>query len=477
MGQEIAGSHFSATDFENFDARLRKETAQLTDWFEQGAFSSRHGMGGFELESWLVDSDNQPAPLNETYLAMLNDALVSPELSRFNVELNSTPRSLQGDALAAMQRELEQNWHHCRETAQKLNADLVMIGILPTVKDRMLTLSNMSNMERYRALNEQVFRLREGRPIMLDIQGMESLHSEHHDVMLESAATSFQIHIQTALDKAVRYYNASIILSAPMVAISANSPLLFGKRLWHETRIPLFEQAVASGGFDGAAFGPIKRVTFGSGYVRQSLLECFQENLEHYPILLPALDDAPEDEFHHLRLHNGTIWRWNRPLIGFDEDGTPHLRIEHRVVSAGPTVVDSIANAAFYYGLVYVLAEQDIVPESRLDFAQARDNFYGAARHSINATVTWLDGEQLGMTELLKGRLLPMAREGLQALGCDSTDIDTYLGIIEARLDKRQTGAAWQLAWLDTHGDDLARLVATYRRQQNSGLAVHEWPV
>ncbi|MCK5640200.1 MAG: glutamate--cysteine ligase, partial [Gammaproteobacteria bacterium] len=235
MGQEIAGSHFSATDFENFDARLRKETAQLTDWFEQGAFSSRHGMGGFELESWLVDSDNQPAPLNETYLAMLNDALVSPELSRFNVELNSTPRSLQGDALAAMQRELEQNWHHCRETAQKLNADLVMIGILPTVKDRMLTLSNMSNMERYRALNEQVFRLREGRPIMLDIQGMESLHSEHHDVMLESAATSFQIHIQTALDKAVRYYNASIILSAPMVAISANSPLLFGKRLWHET--------------------------------------------------------------------------------------------------------------------------------------------------------------------------------------------------------------------------------------------------
>jgi len=477
MGQEISGSHFKKQDFERFARRLNEETALLRHWFETDALSRQHGVGGFELEAWLVDRAGLPAPINEQYLALLGDsALYSPELSQFNIELNSTPLPLAGDALRSMHRELEQNWGHCREVAQQLEADLVMIGILPTVSNRMLTLEHMSRMERYRALNEQVLRLRQGQPIELDIVGDEHLQTLHGDVMLEAATTSFQIHLQVARDKAVRYYNTMQLLSAPMVAISANSPLLFGKRLWQETRIPLFEQAVAIGGIAGAALGPLRRVSFGSGYARNSMMEVFQENAEHFPLLLPVALDERNESLSHLRLHNGTIWRWNRPLVGFDDDGTPHLRIEHRVIPSGPTVLDTIANCAFFYGLAYSLAEQDEPPEQLLEFSRVRDNFYAAARYGLNATVSWLGGQHGRMAELLQ-QLLPLAREGLDSMGCDDADSDAYLSVIEQRLSSGQTGAAWQLAYIDKHGADLAALVGAYQLRQNSGEPVHSWPL
>jgi gamma-glutamyl:cysteine ligase YbdK (ATP-grasp superfamily) len=475
MGQEICASHFHKADFDRFARRLSEESLLLQRLFDEGALSSRHGCGGFELEAWLVDRAGNPAPINEAYLALLGEgALYSPELSRFNVELNSTPLQVEGDALSRMQQELQSNWDHCRSVAQQLDADLMMVGILPTVRDEMLTLEQMSNMARYRALNEQVLRLRQGRPMQLDIQGQHHLHSEHTDVMLEAATTSFQIHLQVDQHRAVRYYNAMQILSAPMVAVSANSPLLFGKRLWQETRIPLFEQAVAVGGFDGAAFGPIRRVSFGSGYARRSLMETFVENRDHFPLLLPVDLGEETAQFNHLRLHNGTIWRWNRPLIGFDLDGTPHLRIEHRVIPAGPTVLDAIANSAFFFGLVHSLAEQEEPPELQLDFAHARDNFYQAARFGLSAQVDWIDGRHGRMRDLLQA-LLPRAREGLQQQGCSAADIELYLGVIAARLQSGQTGAAWQLQWLDRHGEEMTGLVAAYRERQDSGEPVHRW--
>ncbi len=477
MGQEIDASHFQKEDFRRYQRRLQDESALLQRLFDERALSSHHGTGGFELEAWLVDASGTPAPINEQYLSLLGDeALFSPELSQFNVELNSTPLQVQGDALSCMQRELQGNWDYCRSVAQRLQADLVMVGILPTVRDEMLTLAHMSDMERYRALNEQVLRLRQGKPLQLDIQGLHHLHTEHSDVMLEAATTSFQIHLQVEQQRAVRYYNAMQILSAPMVALSANSPLLFGKRLWQETRIPLFEQAVAVGGISGAAFGPMKRVSFGTGYARHSLMEVFAENRDHFPLLLPVDLGEEMAQFNHLRLHNGTIWRWNRPLIGFDEDGTPHLRIEHRVIPAGPTVVDTIANSAFFFGLVHSLAEQQEAPEQQLDFASARDNFYQAARLGLAAPVDWLGGHHGRMSELLQS-LLPRAREGLQRQGCRDEDIDLYLGVIEARLATGQTGSAWQLGWLDQHGEDMSGLLAAYREQHDSGEPVHRWKI
>jgi gamma-glutamylcysteine synthetase len=476
MGQEISHSNFNESDYQVFSRSLERESDLLRHWFEQGTLSKRQGVGGFELEAWLVDSRRQPAPINEPLLELLDSHLFSPELSQFNIELNSTPRQLTADALGLMQAELHQNWQSGREAAHKFDADLVMIGILPTLTHEKLTLEYMSNMERYRALNEQVLRLRQGRPLQLEIHGEDHLHTEHHDVMLEAATTSFQVHLQVSQQKSVRYYNAMQILSAPMVAISANSPLLFGKRLWQETRIPLFEQSVALGGFDGAAFGPVKRVSFGTGYARHSLMEVFQENLEHFPILLPVELDEPPETLSHLRLHNGTLWRWNRPLIGFDDDGTPHLRIEHRVIPSGPTVIDTIANAAFFYGLVHALAEAETPPEAGLDFTVVRDNFYLAAKYGLNAPVTWLDGRYGHISDLLQ-RLLPKAREGLQSLGCDANDINSYLSVLGERLESGINGATWQLRHLEKYGDDMAALVEAYMHNQESGIPVHRWPI
>ncbi len=476
MGQEIGKERFSQHDFALFGERLRAETALLRHCFDTDALSHRHGIGGYELEAWLIDGNGRPAPINEAFLVGLDDAMVSPELSRFNVELNSSPRPVGGDFLRRMHDELLCNWERCRAAARPLAAELVMIGILPTVTESDLTLAQMSRLKRYQALNDQVLQMRQGRPLELDIQGEEHLRTCHGDVMLEAATTSLQLHLQVALPKAVRYYNAAQILSAPVVAMSANSPLLFGKRLWQETRIPLFEQAVAVGGIADAAAGPLRRVSFGSGYARHSLFELFRENLEHFPIMLPMRFDSPPTELSHLRLHNGTIWRWNRPLVGFDADGTPHLRLEHRVMAAGPSPVDSVANAALFFGLLHMLGEADVPPERRLDFAQARDNFYAAARFGLAAQVGWFDGVRCNVAELLQQHLLPLAREGLRRLGCDEEDIRDYLDVIGERVRTGRTGAQWQLSVAERSGGDLAALVLRYLSQQNSGLPVHEWP-
>lgn len=477
MGDEIAYTDFLPQEWADFSARLDDETELLRSWFEQGRFSTRVPACGFELEAWLIDGRAEPTPMNEQFLELLDSDLVVPELSRFNVELNGDPQALTGTGLGDLEADLRGTWALCGETAARLGARLVMIGILPTVKESQLSLRSMSNMRRYRALNEQVLRLREGRPLELEIHGHESLKTQHGDVMLESATTSFQIHLKVGLDRSVRAFNAAVLASAATLAVSANSPYLFGRDLWMETRIPLFEQSVAVGGFAGVAQGPLRRVSFGTGYARQSLLEWFLENQQHFPVLLPMLFDDPADRLRHLRLHNGTVWRWNRPLVGFDEDGTPHLRIEHRVVPGGPTVTDAIANAAFFYGLVEALSSLATPPEYRCSFAEARDNFYAAARDGLEANVSWLDGYRGGMAFLVTDRLLPLAHQGLEQLGVDPAHRAHYMSIIEQRVKHRCTGADWQRAYVAKHGADMRRLTEAYWERQERGRPVHEWDI
>ncbi len=477
MGEEIQSSQFGEADHARFREALHRETDRLRHCFENSNFAQQGGMAGFELEAWLIDGLYRPVPGNEEFLRLFDNPLASPELASFNIEVNGTPRALRGHVFSAMHNELNETWQHCQKTAARLDARVIMTGILPTVENEDLNLANMSKMERYRALNREVVRMRRGKPIVLDINGREHLKLTHRDVMLESAATSFQIHLQMAPAEAVRLFNASIALSAPLLALSANSPYLFGKDLWDETRIPLFEQSVAVGGFDGAKFGPIRRVSFGSGYVRRSLMEYFEENLEHYPILLPVALDEDTDQFAHLRLHNGTIWRWNRPLVGFDAAGQPHLRLEQRVVPAGPTVVDEIASAAFFYGAVTALARQTIPIESRLEFDRARDNFYNAARLGLRSVCCWGEEKQLPMRELILKQLLPMAAEGLDHLGVAGDDRNQYLDIIRQRVESGITGAGWQRAWVEKHGRDMAGLTAAYLERQQTGEPVHTWTV
>jgi hypothetical protein len=377
---------------------------------------------------------------------------------------------LAGSGIRRLEEDLGKAFARCARVGEELGATVVAIGILPTITDEALCPANMSSMRRYAALNEQVLRLRKGRPIRLDIVGHEHLRTERMDVMLEAAATSFQVHLQVPSRQATRYLNAAMILSAPMVAVAANSPILFGKILWEETRIPLFEQAVDVG-------SPERRVTFGSGYVHASLNECFIENRANHPVILPLASDEPAERLGHVRMHNGTIWRWNRPLIGFDADGTPHLRVEHRVLPAGPTLIDMAANMAFFFGLAEWLVMEPHAPELRLPHSAAKQNFYQAARLGLAAAVDWYDGERWNLARLVQNVLLEQARKGLESLRIDRGDIDRYLGVIEARAASGATGAAWQRGFVEKHGRDLHALTRAYRDLSDAGEPVHRWKV
>ena len=474
MGKEISRTSFSPADFERFATRLQAETTRLEEWWREGRLDRSTLLAGFELEAWLVDHNFFPLPRNAEYLQRLASPLVVPELSLFNVELNGTPQPLGGEGLRRLEDELCRTWRDCMRVAHDIEGQLMMIGILPTIRERDLTLANISPMNRYYALNEQVLRSRGGRPIRLDIRGREHLQLTHTDVMLEAATTSFQVHLQAPADEIARYLNASMLLSAPMVALAANSPFLFERQLWHETRIPLFEQAVDP--LNTARPG-MKRVTFGSDYLQDGPLEVFAENRDHYPVLLPVHYEDGGERLPHLRLHNGTIWRWNRLLLGFDGSAAPHLRVEHRVLPAGPSILDMIANAAVYLGAARFLAGLRQPPEADLSFERAQENFYRAAREGLGARLTWLDGREVAARSLLLDEILPMAREGLVVLGAAPDDIDRYLDVASARARSGQNGAAWQIAFVEAHGRDFFRLTAAYLEQQRSGHPVHEWPL
>ncbi len=468
MGQEIATSQFDEADRAVFAARLAAETAHLRQVARTGGLSRAGPVAGFELEAWLIDRAMFPAPHNQEFLAQIADPLVVAELSRFNIELNGSPRSLAGTGLLDMEQELARTWAKCLNTAHDQVDTAIAIGTLPTLRDADLSLANMTPSNRYAALNREVMRLRGGAPVEVEIDCVDPagrhLKSRHRDVMLEAGTTSFQLHLQVPPEQLGATFDAALELCGPMLALSANSPFLFGQPLWHETRIALFEQAMSGSG--GSALRP--RVFLAERLAGDDPLAILEDNLRDYPVLLPLLSDAPVERYAHLRLHNGTLWRWVRPLVGFDDDGSPHLRLEQRVMPAGPSVIDMFANAAFFYGAVHALARRPAQPS----LETIRANFYAAARHGMGAELAW-DGA-LRPARVVLAALLPLARQGLEQLGTDAAVIDRYLDVIEQRIACGRTGAGWQLAHHARHGD-LFRLTADYLEHQRSGMPVHEW--
>ncbi len=466
---------FDPFDYFLFKSRLKRETDLLGRWLSEGRLTDSRSIGGFELEAWLLDRHGQPTPNNQTFLERLGSPLVVPELSAFNVEFNTEERALNGKALSHMEKALNTIWNQAVDNADKMDARLMMIGTLPSVTPDHLTEVNMTPLVRYRALNEQVISLQGGRPIQLDIQGRDHLYLEHSDILLEAATTSFQIHLQIDSREAARFINAAMIVSAILVGIGANAPYLFGHDLWAETRIPVFEQSIPLGR-NSPGSGPFPRVTFGRKYIQEGFMELFEENRDAYPPILPiSTNDRPE-RMHHLHLHNSTIWRWNRPLVGFNGNGEPHLRIENRVTPAGPTVRDTIANAAFFYGLVHHLARgEETPPESRLPFESAENNFYTAARIGMDAKLVWLDGERIALRSLVMDQLIPLAAAGLSGLGLDADESRTLLEVVADRAGNGQNGAAWQRAWVARHGADMSALTLAYLDRQTGGAPVHTW--
>ncbi|MDY6943965.1 MAG: glutamate--cysteine ligase [Pseudomonadota bacterium] len=475
MGEEIETTRFTREDYQNFQHRLRVETDLLEQWFRDEAFVSGASVAGFELEACLIDREYMPAPDNTAVLARCEPDRVSPELARFNVEMNGDPQVLAGGGLSRLADELERSWSECQEAAAARSLQLATIGILPTIRRDHLHAGNMSPMKRYAALNEQLLQSRHARPIRLDITGEEELHVSHPNVMLESVATSLQIHLQLRPHDALRFFHAAMAVSAPMVAVSANSPYLFDHDLWAETRIPVFEQSVDFRGVGAHTDEPSERVCFGHGYPRGSLMACFRENLADYPVLLPIHFDEGANRLPCLRFHNGTIWRWNRPLIGFDASGRPHLRVEHRVVAAGPSIPDMVADMAFFLGLVHALGQAPSDANRQDDFEQVRANFYAAAKGGLDARIRWAGSGPVPISDLIIQKLVPLAREGLQSLELDPRAIAEYLEIILMRARTGRNGCHWQRAYVRKHGRDMVALTAAYLERQATQTPVHEW--
>lgn len=468
MGQDITTGEFTPEDFVRFRQRLDAEMQLLRRWFAEEKFCNDELECGLELEAWLIGSDGFPVPDNSLFLATLDRKWVVPELSKFNFEVNVSPQYISGTGLPDMKSELGATWNRCRSVAEKLEHRILSIGILPTVTDSMLCIDNMSQIPRYSALNEQVLKLRGGQPVVLSIAGRDQLRTEHHDLMLESAATSIQVHLKVPPQKSVRYYNASIIASAFTVAVAANSPLLFGKRLWDDTRITVFEQAVDT-------LGPKRRVTFGDAYVDDSLLELFEHNALKHRILLPAdLQRAPST-MPYVRMHNGTIWNWNRALIGFENDGSPHLRIEHRPMSASPSIADLFADTTFYLCLAHHFATSAVALESLVPFETAHENFYAGARFGLSANISWLDGRTDTIAELLSSGIAQAAFDAGAELGIESNFLRACEETIRGRLETKQNGATWQRRKYSEYHGDVARLLLDYEANQDSGHPVHTW--
>lgn len=474
MGEEISTAHFSTQEFKEFARRLEQETELLQEILYSGGFDNRNMACGFELEAWLIDASLQAAPVNIKFLELAQHPALAPELARFNFEINGSTHALNGCALSHSQVQLESIWEHCEKVASQLNARPVLCGILPTLTLNNVSLQNLSDSARYAALNNQILRQRKGKPLKVEISGVEHLNIEHSDIMLEAASTSFQLHMQVPVDEAIHYYNAALAISAPLIAIAANSPLLFGRRLFAETRVPLFEQAVEVGGYAGVAAGPLRRAGFGSGYLKRSVFEAFAENQQHFPPLLPTLFESSPAELKHLRFHNGTIWRWNRPLIDFIGN-RPHIRIEHRILPSGPTITDMFANAALFYGMVHALAQQQNEPVTNVPFADIKNNFYTTAQHGMNANIHWGNSKHTPVRKLLNDTLLPLAREGLRDMGIIQADIDYFLGIINGRLETGQTGADWQASFLEKTANDRVLLLDAMLTNQELGQPVHQW--
>lgn len=468
MGQEIDKESFNQAERTEFHNRLKCETLLLIEMLEDNCFSQAHGIGGFELEGWLCNKDFNPAPLNLEFLKALNNTDATTELAKFNFEFNSPKFDLKSDVFHRAEAHFSKILSQCNRAAEDLDLNSVFIGILPTAKPEDFTPDNMTQLHRYRAMNNAILGARHGHGIKINIEGHDVLNTSLNSVMLEAATTSFQIHFQIRAKSAHHYYKASLMASAFVLAVSGNSPFLFQNSLWRETRIPLFEQAVCLGRRTP------QRVTFGTGYL-ESIARCFEENLENHEAIIPMLFEKPPERFAHLGLQNGVVWRWNRPIIGFDEHGTPHTRIEHRILPAGPSVKDMIANAAFFFGLTQFFGnklESGETPE--IDFSRARHNFYAAARFGLKAQFHLKHGFMNARDCVLK--MLENAYNGLIDLGINSDSASKYLNIIKARAITEQTGAVWLEHIVEILDGDFNKALKIYKTNQDSGESVANWP-
>lgn len=477
MGQQIANSEYTERDYVEFKERLRQETKILKNMFDRKQFSFSKPKAGFEIEGWITDQNLLPANQCPQLLSEASNSLVVPEISKFNFEINSLPVDLGPSVITDLNTHMKDLWEFCERSASNINLNVLGIGTLPTLNEDDLCFENMTDNPRYYALSQQVLKLRKQQPLQIHISGeKETLRATKYDVMFEAAATSLQIHLQIEPEKDVQYYNNSIVLAAPLLALGANSPFFLGKNLWDETRIAMFEQAVNVPAFENVHGDIVRRVGIGSGYIKNSFLDLFLENLDGYQPLLPTCFDEAPEKLKHLNFHNGTVWRWVRPIVGIMEGQEPHIRIEQRVPSSGPTLVDMLANIAFYIGTARYLADNNINLYENIPFNKVKNNFYAAAKDSMNAVITWVDGKEHTLQEVLLKKLLPWTKEGLLSLGCDKAEVEWIVDeVLRPRAELGRNGSIWQKNFVQKHGKDFHRLLKAYISNQRTNKPVHKW--
>ncbi|TDD05239.1 glutamate--cysteine ligase [Nonomuraea deserti] len=464
MGRDLDKERFSEAEYVRFGERLQEQLGVLRELLATPGFGQGPATIGAELELFLIDERGRPLPRNSQVREALGDERVVLELGRFNLEVNLTPTPLAGTPFETLSAEVQ-------ETISKVDGAVegggaLPIGILPTLSADDFTVGAMSDQNRYRAMSRGFRRLRL-EPFLVKI---EDLELSVEDVILEAANTSWQVHIRTPPERFARLFNAAQLAIGPVLAVCGNSPFFLGRELWEETRIALMEEAADDR--DVARLGRRDgRVTFGSDWVHEGAHELFERYVRDYEPIVPDLTESPRPhEVPELRLHQGTIWQWNRPV--YDPADSGHLRIEMRALPAGPSCADMAANTAFLLGLTLSQAERDL---TGYRFAQAYQNFYRAAMHGLDAKLSWPGSDAEFEAGELVLSLLPEAREGLLAAGVAAHDADRALGVIAQRTRLRRTGSVWQREALAGFGGDRERLVRRYRELALSGLPVHLW--
>jgi hypothetical protein len=491
MGLEIPSERFDEEEFARFSEKLKLDLKALALLLERPGFGVGPPSIGSELELNLVDADGRPALINQEVLDRVADERLTLEVNRFNLEINARPTLLAGRPFSAMHAELEHALAATRRGASSRGARVAVIGILPTLERRHLGASALSDAKRYRALAAGLLRIR-GEPFEIRIDGDDALSVRSHDVTFEGANTSFQVHLRVDPAAYARTYNAAQAATAVALAVAANSPFFLGQRLWHETRVALFRQAVDDRADARHDDWRPARVSFGHGWVRQDARELFEEAVSLHEPVLPVLSDEQPiaiveaggiPSLPELRLHHGTVWRWNRAVYDPNEGG--HLRIELRALPAGPSVRDTVANAAFLVGLTLGLAPRMDEFTAGFTFGHARRNFYEAARFGLDSELLWPEAvapspRSIGARALAL-RLLPEARQGLLSGGVEAAEADAWLAIIAARAASGITGAVWQRSAyagaLQHHPphEALRLMLESYLAHSERDLPVHTW--
>ncbi|MFV0452121.1 MAG: glutamate--cysteine ligase [Propioniciclava sp.] len=491
MGAGIESTTFSREQRQ----RYREKVLLCLDAFEQMLIEDRFvdgDMTGMEIELNLVDANYGPNMDNAEVLAAIADPDFQTELARFNIEFNVPPGRLVGDNLAALEADLRNSLNEAERRCAERGAHIIMTGILPTVLLDDFAGDWMSESARYEALNDAVLAAR-GEDILLDIAGPsgEQLHAYADSLAPESVCTSMQLHVQARPTEFAPFWNAAQVLAGPQLALGANSPFVFGRHLWAESRIPVFTQAADTRPVEYANQGVRPRVFFGERWIT-SIFDLFEENSRYFPALLPeiseedphaVLEEGGVPRLAEMRLHNGTIYRWNRPVYD-TVGGQAHLRLENRVLPAGPTVVDTLANAAFYHGALVELARHERPVWSRLAFSSARENFVAGATEGIDADLFWPGLGEIPASELVLRHLLPLAHDGLSHSGVAADLRDRYLGVIEQRCLTGMNGAEWQVRCVraleergQTRPAALRTMTAAYAEGMHGNEPVHAWPL